>query len=513
MASDPWAGLREVSMGLDGYTQQPAAQNPFNALLDPSRGGLFGLLGRMSGAPTREEAFFKQAGQEQQRGLSAIAARQQRGMSPQQAIVDFVSSPEGMDFFSTQQDPVGVIKNYLTTTAAPAAPENLVVSPGQQVLSGADPSQVIHSVPTMDVQNQVGMSELANLKPDEIEAMARAQMAKNAGLTGNDATQQEAATADLVKRGLMSEDTRSKLLGGVLQIQPIRDKFGDPAGHVIIDLSNPQGGATFVGTSPQVGKPAKPGDENYAPGITEGTRPDDRGTAGSFLNPDDPGDIILGAGLTPVIEETAGGVLGGLIPGLAGEESARRRNALRQIKLDAQSIRGASEGRGFSADVKQIESIIDKMGVLSNPVQQGTALLQWHDYLDRRAQIASTQASNPNTTPEQRGKAEEDLNAIRVARGNLPPREALIKSMDAYKASSGQIIPGIAKGIGAAKEVEGKVEETVTGEKPTPTPDKPEGYSFKTEAEAMKAVEAGTVKPGMTIIINGVPMVVEEEGK
>jgi len=510
MASDPWAGLREVSMGLGGYTQQPAAKNPFNALMDPSRGGLFGLLGRMSGAPTREEAFFQQAGQEQQRGLSAIAARQARGMSPQQAIVDFVSSPEGMDFFSTQQDPVGVIKNFLTTTAAPAAKDPIVGTPGQQILSGDDPSQVIHQVPTMDVQNQVGMSELAGLKPEEIETMARAKMMKDAGLVAGEGTQQEDATAEMVKRNLISEETRQKWLSGMLTIQPVRDKFGDPAGHVIIDVtggSEPQ----FVGNAPKVGQPAKPGDENYAPGITEGTRPEDRGATGAFLNPEDPGDIILGAGLTPVIEETAGGLLGGVFPSMAGEESARRRNALRQIKLDAQSIRGASEGRGFSADVKQIDSIIDKMGVLSNPIQQGTALLQWHDYLDKRAQIAATQASNPNTTPEQRGKAEEDLNAIRVARGNLPPREALTASIDKYKASAGQVIPGIAKGIGAAKEIEGKVEETISGEKPTPTPDKPEGYSFKTEAEAMEAVKAGTVKPGMTIIINGVPMMVEEE--
>src|SRR5688572_16465968 len=72
----------------------------FNALLTPDAPGLLGILGRLSGNPTREEWLFQKAGAASQAGLTGLAQRLQT-MSPQKAIVDFVSSPEGVEYFAS----------------------------------------------------------------------------------------------------------------------------------------------------------------------------------------------------------------------------------------------------------------------------------------------------------------------------------------------------------------------------------------------------------------------------
>lgn len=93
-----------------------APQKPFNALLDPNRSGLFGTLGALMGNPTREEYNTERVGQARAAGLQALGNMVQNGVPPQKAILDFIKSPDGVQFVVNSTDPAGEIKQFLGLT-------------------------------------------------------------------------------------------------------------------------------------------------------------------------------------------------------------------------------------------------------------------------------------------------------------------------------------------------------------------------------------------------------------
>ncbi|BCH33968.1 hypothetical protein MesoLjLc_58980 [Mesorhizobium sp. L-8-10] len=123
---DPWQGLRAVTGGSTG--QRPnapvgpvsgGASSRYNRLLDPNRGMMRGL-GQLLGSPTREEHQREQFSSATAGAARAIQDRILRGgMSPQKAILDFLGTPEGQQFFLSGGD-----FPDLANIAALAAPED-----------------------------------------------------------------------------------------------------------------------------------------------------------------------------------------------------------------------------------------------------------------------------------------------------------------------------------------------------------------------------------------------------
>ena len=482
-----------------GGMGNPSGGNPFNALLDPSRSGILGLVGRITGQPTREEWLLQKQGSAQQGVMSQLQASMKGGKTAQQAVMELIGSPQGMELFTSSGDPMGDIKKAMEMIVAPVA-DDYTLTPGDERRSGADNS-VIASVPMGEVLTFTQKAEIAGLTDDEMQEMMQAQMTKD--LSG-DMTQQEAAIIRQVKRGALSPEVGDKWLSGQLQLQPVRNAFDEPAGYNLVDMTDPTN-PVYIPLKSTAGATVRPGDPNHAPGISPGSTDEDiqKQKPGSYINPQDPGDIILGAGWGPTLLETVGNPAGSVIPGLTPENTNRRRNAIRAILMDAQQLRGASEARGFSQDVKFIEALVNKMGVFGNPLDQGQALLGWSDYLDKRAKLAAEATVNPETTAKERGDAQTDMEIIRIARANLPPVEAITKTMEEFRQSGNQFNDVYDAATGA----EDAVKEKLNGGKPNPMTNASKDDStlpeFKWDqpGEIAKAIRAGTLKVGDEVII------------
>jgi hypothetical protein len=99
--------------------QAPAAPPAkFNAMLDPERGGLLSTIGALTGAPTRAEWERQQAGAGANAAYGALAERM-KTMSPQAAILDYVHTPEGQQWFMHAADPIGDIKQIVGQLVPP----------------------------------------------------------------------------------------------------------------------------------------------------------------------------------------------------------------------------------------------------------------------------------------------------------------------------------------------------------------------------------------------------------
>lgn len=485
-------GPAPIPGGMNRNGGSGGGSNPFSALFDPSRSGLTGLIGRAVGNPTREEWLAERAGGAAVGVMGKIQEAIAAGKPPQQAVAELINTPEGMEFFTSTGDPVGQLKEMMGLMVAKPK-EDFVMNPGDQLRSGADPTQIIAQNPTGETQQFLEKAQIARLSDDEMADLARAQLLKT---TTGDPSQAEAAVTRLVESGALDPTAADKILAGAIQVMPIRDRFNDPAGHVVIDITDPNGG-TIVPLNGSPAPSAKPGDPGFSPGVTPGSTPNDLKNAGpgAYLNPEDPGDLILGAGFVPTLTEAVGGVVGAIVPQLTPEQVNRRRNAIRAIMTDAQQMRGASEARGFSADVTMIDGILNKMGILGDPLTQGQALIDWHGYLNQRASLAAEQAVNPNTSPEQRGKAEEDLQSVRVARRNLPDPQSIIDNMEEFRQGAGQI-KDIETEAGKVGDVLSPPERTIPNGR---TKDDSANPTFSSTEALEEAIASGKVKYGQRV--------------
>lgn len=521
---NPFGGL-----GGGGQTQQSGASlggnGGYNAVMDPSRRGIFGFLGRMAGLQTREEHIFEESGQQANAGFRAIQERIEGGMSPQQAIVDFVGSPEGMDFFATVPDPVNAIQNYLKSVAPPELADPMIVGQGADVW---DPNQgqVVHSndapqdpytlnpndrrfdennelvavgaepVPNApdDLVKFQAFAELAGLSPDEKKQLANVMIQKMAMPAGGDPTQAEAALSALVKSGKITEETKLLMLGGAIQVMPRRDQFGDIEGYDVVDTV---GGSvqSLNSATPQDPSPLAP---TASPGRTPGTRPGEMPDALNQL--ENPADIVEGVGMVPKLQQMFGGLFGQYNPQWGTpEEVTVRRQALANINLDAQNLRDIlSNSRSSAAETKRIETILEPLsGFGRSPVDAAVALIEWGQYIDTRMGIAMETRSDPKTSKDARQNAEAEIQALKRAKAHVPPEKALMEKLVELQAAEGPIPAAIPGAIEQGEDILGAAGGDVEGA-PEAAP-----LEFKTEAELDKAIKAGKVKAGQRVILNG----------
>ena len=111
------------------------ADNPFNALLDPSKQGtITGFIGGLMGNPTADQA----AGSATGRALQELTALRDQGLSPQQALVKYLQTPGGIDYFSNA-GPNG-LKNLTDALSATTPPAPMIHNvPEGGALIGTNP--------------------------------------------------------------------------------------------------------------------------------------------------------------------------------------------------------------------------------------------------------------------------------------------------------------------------------------------------------------------------------------
>src|SRR5688572_14330582 len=101
-ASDPWSGMRSIG-AMPQAAPMPAQQSQ-SRRFNPYRPGsiMWGLTG--PGLPTREEARIQEVGEARGRAYQKLTELVSQGMPMQQAVVQFIQTPEGVDFVSTDPD-------------------------------------------------------------------------------------------------------------------------------------------------------------------------------------------------------------------------------------------------------------------------------------------------------------------------------------------------------------------------------------------------------------------------
>jgi hypothetical protein len=464
----------------------------YSSLFDPEAGGLTGLIGRAAGMPTREEDYQRQQGAMRGPALQAMTQRLEQGMSPQQAVIDFVRTPEGQEFFMQGEDAMGQIREFMQLAVAPPE-EGVALSPGQKLV-GQQSGREMASVPPTEIQVNEALFEIGGLSPEEQALVARGQLAKS---TTGDFSAEEDAWNRLISTGRASRETADLSLSGALQLVPLYDQAGKQYGQGVWDKTQQrmvQVGDTPI-TAPQ------PGEEGFADGITEGARPEDKAQVNIqelYRGMEDPADIVEGAGIVPAFGEILGGIAGQVLPGLESAQTKQKRNALAAIRADVQRLRGVQEGRGFSADVGMLDRLGNTLGVSTSMKGATQTLLTLHDYLDQRAGAALSEERNPKTTAEVRGGAAQEGAVIRQMKKNLPPRANLVaKLAELESAEARGAIPQ------AVEQLPGTVGEAVQGVEQETERVLGDGKTFATEAEASAAKRAGKLKSGDTITIGG----------
>jgi hypothetical protein len=451
-------------------------------------------------------------GAQQAEGLAGLQSRIEQGMPVQQAVTDFVGSPEGLKFFGSSQDPIGAIKGYLQLSQKPADKFG-TISPGAAVLNEST-GEVGATQPTTELQNTSGFMGLANLSPAETQTFGRAMLGKMTA-DPNNQTQKEAAMKQLVDAGKVDPLTAQKMLAGIIQVIPTLDANGNRTGMVAVDLTD-----MMQDGDPSKAKSVVIGGQNGGAG---GYQP-----AGASVDPatgkKNPvsGDIIFGAGVVGNAAETAGGILGNITPKLSGQEYVGYRTALTAIKANVNSLMNVNSR--LAAEVKIYNDMVDKDGWTSNPVDQGVALLNLHDMADRNIAYDNMILSSTNprlATNDNRTKASTELAALGQLKENLPSRDDLIRAIAEAQGGRGTIQQGIEQGAGHVGEVVKGVTDTAktavgAGENAAGAAEKavgeqtpPEGASgpkvFKNEQEAAAAAAAGKIKAGDKITVGGVP--------
>lgn len=495
-------------------TPSSSGGNPFSSIFASDSGGITGLIGKLSGAPTGGEMVQSRLGAQQAQGLAGLQQRIEQGMPVQQAVTDFIGSPEGTKFFGSSQDPIGAIKGYLQLSQKPADKFS-TISPGASVFNEST-GQIGAGQPTTEIQNAKGFLDLAKLDPAQTEQFGKAMLSKMSEGTN---TQKEAAIGWLVQSGAIDQTTGQKVLAGIIQIQQPRDAAGQPLGPPIaIDLSqmmktgNPQDAqVTVIGGE-------KGGAAGYQPAGTP--QPDPAtGQPGKVS-----GDIIFGAGLVGGTAAAAGGILGNINPHLAAPEYNSYRTALQTIYADMTNLFDAN--KTLASEAKLYTQMVDKHGFSSNPIEQAVALSNLLDVVDRRIAFNSAilGSSDPRYTGDVKGKASAEFAALQKLKQDLPDRQAL---QDAYvRAQSGEggVQQGIKEGathvgeaiksiqdvgntaIDAGSQATGAAEKAVEGQGVSSGANPP--GDFKTAQEALDWANKTQPTADVTVTVNGKQMVI-----
>lgn len=411
-------------------------QNPFARIFSPSRGGVIGTIGRAAGFPSDEEVLMSKMGQGQQAGYSALQSAIQSGADPNRALLEWLQSDEGQQFFVSGGS-VGDAINFINAQKGPA-PETITLGPGERAFGGVPggPMTMTASVPTTDTQNFSDMTAMAMMPPDLIAEYAEAQLRSQ--MTG-DMTQQEAAAGRLMQQGFIDQEMHDKLLAGVLEFVP-DPVYGLGRGYLVDKTTN---AAVPIGAGmAQAQQPTGNVGEGVE-GFNLGERPN---YTGEGEGPPQ-ASIIFGAGPVSGIQKTLGTVFGELDPALAAEEVNKSRVRLGQIRDTALQMRQG--GRLLKDEVTAIANMATIVN--ETPVNAGNKLLAFMDWVDTAQEHAENTVARTDVTKENREAAEEMLRSIEMLRPMFPDRDQLVTATNEAREGPSQVgraasaIPGVVK--------------------------------------------------------------------
>ncbi len=479
--------------------------NPFQTLFSPSRGGVTGAVGMALGLPSDSQ----RRGQAQHAGLATLQQSVQQAGDPQRGLMQWLSTPEGMDYF-TQGGDLNQITQYMQM-AHPPAPETQYFqnSPGQELLAVTPDGQAsaLHRTPTTEEQTFAGLAGISMLPQEDLAMIAAAQLEDNAN--GNTVAAERAARA-LLRMGKIDEEQAALFGGGAFQIAERWN--GDQ--YVINMITGEEINLGVPGRdgAPETGLP-EPAAER-APGLyIEGI--------------EDPSEIVYGVGTTASMLVRLGQIGGEFDPNLAATRHRQYQQGIEQIR---HRLRGLRHDGRLARDADTVEAILDTQRS-STPAQMVNNLIGIHDVLDRaEADAVSTMAANSGASRAQRLEAESELRAYQALRMDMPTREQLRERLRIVMTEPGPAVTAIQQapavlgealdrifGSGSVPAIPGQPATPADpAAPPLPAPGaapaaptaQQSGQSgapptFATEDAARAAISAGQLQPGDTFYLNG----------
>lgn len=275
-----------------------ADDNPFANALRPEKGGLPGFIGGMMGVPTTQESQGSATGQ----ALSELSVLRDQGLPPQQALIKFLQTPSGQDYFAhAGPDGMKQLTDGLAATQPPA-PTMHNVAPGGQLyqqdnVSGKTslvgnnpqtfaPTKLSPGEQAIDRQgNTLATNENPPPDPADVQSfkfyaqfsgLPKAELQRLAGLkmdpTADKTSVESQAIDKLVSDYGLPTETGEKLKSGQLKIVPLKNEVGQDTGAVsLIDMTNPNGPTVQVINPGGKGPAATTG--TSIPGVTPAVPP------------------------------------------------------------------------------------------------------------------------------------------------------------------------------------------------------------------------------------------------
>lgn len=416
--------------------------NPFSALLNPDKQGtITGFLGGALGYPTASQAAGGATGD----ALKALSDLRAQGQTPQQAIIQFLQTPQGKDYF-VQAGPDGLkqLTEGLQATVPPtpavhtvapggqlfqAGPDgkmglvatnpkeqaNTVLSPGQTMVdSEGKPLASVPEAGSPDVVKFKQYAQIAGLPQQEIQRLAAMQIDPS-----KTPTEKATAIQKLVTDYGLDQRTGQAMLAGAIQVIPQKDSYGNTTGDVtIIDTTNPQAVQSIkinpnnsVSVSPVPGLKATPnstgigpsgtfeGASAVSPSATPGITPASGAGTGvlpaSKADPTankqyfgDKADMFLGAGLVAHAVGAASKVGETISPELISKEGAKANDRQTQLAHLTNTLLSMGEqGNGFGINKSIINSFKDLLPSADSLTETPHAAIQKGIRLLQKVQI------------------------------------------------------------------------------------------------------------------------------
>lgn len=431
------------------------ADNPFSAgysaALDPSsrnNGTIMGFLGGVLGSPTSQQAAGSATGQ----ALQELATLRQQGSSPQEALIKWLQTPSGQQYF-TMAGPDGM-KGLAEGLAAtqPPAPELHNLAPGGKLFStdkvSGKTSQIADNPKVLETPADVAsfqyFAQLSGLPQQEVKRLAGLKLDPNS----NKSSVESNAIDDLVEKYGLPPDLGNKLKAGLIKVLPLKNSVGQDTGAVtVVDVTsgtaqmldpNRQGmpatntGAPAValpGTTPATGAPAGKLPA-VKPSATEGN------PAFGSKN-----DMALGSGPVSKTLGLATKVTEAIDPRLIIDEGAKandRETMLNTLRSNLQSI--GTIGGGLSSNKGLIEGYVktylDQGFFTSSPHSQVQKLIRLHETANKNIEEETARANNSTLPNEVRKNAFETIAGWERVLSSMPTYETLIEQEKAIRAGT-----------------------------------------------------------------------------
>lgn len=459
-----------------------ADPTPFERLFDPDQQGtLTGFIGRAVGNNSV-------VGTARGNAMSELSKLQESGLSPQQSVVKFLQTPQGMEAFHSDPTFIQQAQEFIKAATPPTpqmhnVPEgNQVYSqtPGQATLAGTNPSrpkienvapghrgiQVNSDNTTTDLGTQPFQTRIENVPPGNrgIE-VGGDNRTSDLGVTPPADVQsfsEMSKIAGLDPARLKEYAANKIMIANRYEVKPIKNAWGEDTGGFVIEdkltgnvvpsskITLPNG---EVGTNPAAGSRRnnitnEP--SSFAPGITNehlNAATNQDGTINAAKLYDDKRTMFLGSGVNAYMLNSLGQVMRNIDPSLTDEKSekaVRQNDYIAQLQFELHNLVSNGGGLGIrSSVIKQASGLGPSENSWRDPKTAVTKGIQLYDLAQTEILRDKMIINDLNGYPkEQRVDASKRVAQWEAVHSALPTRQEMVDLYNAFGSRKSGAVTG-----------------------------------------------------------------------